>query len=144
MPYLTIAPPAAHFYVRATPLATANFLHFTPCGLLLDVSGVLLLGFAFFLKTTESMIEESGTTWDSKAYITVVASKCDGIFGSALLILGFVYQMLGYVGAESTNTVLVSYLALIFFLLVYVAFLRGWFIRKWVGDIEVKFRERQP
>ena len=124
-------------------MATANFLHFTPCGLILDVSGVLLLGFAFFLKTTESMIEESGTTWDSKAYITVAASKCDGVFGSVLLVLGFVYQVLGYVGAESTNTVLASYLALIVFLFVYVAFFRGWLIHKWVGDIEAKFRERQ-
>lgn len=59
---------------------TTNFVHFTPCGLLFDVSGVLLLGFAFFLKTTESMIEESGTTWDSKAYVTVVAGKSDGSF----------------------------------------------------------------
>jgi len=125
-------------------MVTVNFLHFTPCGLILDVTGVLLLGFAFFLKTTESMIEESGTTWDSKAYITVVASKCDGIFGSGLLVLGFVYQMLGYVGAESTNAVLISYLALLVFLLAYVAFLRGWLIHKWVGDIEEKFRERQP
>ena len=90
------------------------------------------------------MIEESGTTWDSKAYFAVVASKCDGIFGSALLILGFVYQMLGYVGAESTNTILVSYLALIVFLPAYVAFLRGWLIRKWIGDIETRFDEKQP
>jgi hypothetical protein len=125
-------------------LATENFLHFTPCGLVLDVSGVLLLGFAFFLKTTESMIAESGTTWDSKAYITVAASKCDGIFGSVLLVFGFLYQMLGYVGVESTNAVLVSYLAQIVFLVAYVTFLRGWLIHKWVGDIEAKLRERQP
>lgn len=87
---------------------------------------------------------ESGTTWDSKAYITVVASKCDGIFGSVLLFLGFVYQTLGYIGVESTNTILVSYSALFVFLLAYFAFMRGWLIKKWVGDIEAKFRERRP
>lgn len=123
---------------------TTNFVHFTPCGLLFDVSGALLLGFAFFLKTTESMIEESGTTWDSKAYITVVAGKCDGIFGTGLLFLGFVYQALGYAGVESTSTVLFSYLALLTFLLAYLGVLRKWLITKWVGDIEAQFRERQP
>lgn len=123
---------------------TTNFVHFTPCGLLFDVSGVLLLGFAFFLKTTESMIEESGTTWDSKAYITVVAGKSDGIFGTALLFLGFVYQALGYAGVESTSTVLLSYLALLVFLLAYFGFLRRWLVTKWVGDIEARFREKQP
>ena len=123
---------------------TTDFVHFTPCGLILDVCGVLLLGFAFFLKTTDSMIEESGTTWDSKAYITVVAGKCDGIFGTALLFLGFVYQALGYAGVESRNTVLFTYSALLVFLLVYVGFLRKWLVKKWVGDIEARFREKQP
>lgn len=123
---------------------TANFLHLTPCGLIFDASGVLLLGFAFFLKTNESMIEESGTTWDSKAYVTVASGKCDGIFGSALLFLGFLYQMFGYSGLDSRNIVVVSYFALIVFLLVYFAFLREWLTKKWVADIEAKFREKQP
>ncbi len=123
---------------------TATFLHFTPCGLVFDVSGIVLLGFAFFLKTTESMIEESGTTWDSKAYVIVAAGKCDGIFGSVLLFLGFVYQTLGYVGVESSNTILASYSALIIFLFAYFAFVRGWLIKRWVGNIEAKFREKQP
>lgn len=120
-----------------------NLLQFTPCGLILDAVGVLLLGFAFFLKTTESMIEESGTTWDSKAYITVVAGKCDGIFGTALLFLGFVYQTLGYIGMQSISIVLATYSGLVIFLLAYIAFLRDKLIRKWVGDIEARFRERQ-
>jgi len=92
-----------------------GFLHFTPCGLIFDVAGVVLLGFAFFLKTTESMIEESGTTWDSKAYVTIVENRSDGIFGTTLLSLGFVYQTLGYAGVESTAAVLASYAALILF-----------------------------
>lgn len=121
-----------------------SLLHFTPCGLVFDASGVVLLGFAFFLKNTEAMIVESGTTWDSKAYVTVVESKSDGIFGTTLLFLGFVYQMLGYAGLESTATVLASYSGLILFLIAYCTFLRKRLVGKWVGNIEAKFRERQP
>lgn len=123
---------------------TTSFLQFTPCGLVFDASGVVLLGFAFFLKNTDSMIEESGTTWDSKAYVTVVESKSDGVFGTALLFLGFIYQTLGYAGVESTIVILASYSGLILFLLAYCTFLRRKLVKKWVGNIETRFRERQP
>jgi len=119
-----------------------NFLHFTPCGLVLDACGVLLLGLSFFLKTTDSMIEESGTTWDSKAYITVASSKSDGIFGSLLLFLGFIYQTLGYSGVQSKSIVIVSYAALIIFLFLYLFILRKFLINKWVADIEARFNKK--
>ncbi|MEX2490410.1 MAG: hypothetical protein WD425_01470 [Nitrospirales bacterium] len=121
---------------------TSNLLNFTPCGLIFDACGVLLLGFAFFLKTTESMIQESGTTWDSKAYVHVVSGKCDGVFGTLLLFLGFLYQTLGYAGVTSTNAILASYATLIVFLVAYVVFLRNWLINKWVEDIKERFSEK--
>jgi hypothetical protein len=124
-------------------MATATLVQFAPCGLIFDASGVVLLGFSFFFKTTESMIQESGTTWDSEAYKTVAASKCDGIFGTVLLLLGFVFQAIGNVGFESKPAVVGSYGVLVVFLAAYFFFLRGWLISKWVGDIEAKLREKQ-
>lgn len=120
---------------------TSGFLNFTPCGLIFDICGVLLLGFAFFLKTTESMIQESGTTWDSKAYFNVVSGKSDGIFGTLLLFIGFIYQVVGYVGVTSTKTIIASFSVLVIFLTIYFLFLRGWLIKKWVAKIEKRFSE---
>src|SRR5690349_19810084 len=105
-------------------MGNASLLQFAPCGLIFDASGVVLLGCSFFFKSTESMIQESGTTWDSEAYKTVAASKCDGIFGTALLLLGLVFQAIGYVGVESKPVVVVSYGMLVVFLGVYFVFLR--------------------
>lgn len=113
-------------------------LQFTPCGLVLDACGVLLLGFSFFMKGTEAMIQESGTTWDSEAYISVAAGKCDGVFGSTLLFLGFVYQILGYLGVHSEIAVVATWLVLIVFLLAYFVSLRKRLIDKWVADIQAK------
>ena len=87
------------------------------------------------------MIQESGTTWDSEAYKTVAASKCDGIFGTALLLLGFVLQAIGYIGVESKPAVAGSYGVLVIFLATYFFFLRRWPISKWVGGIETKLRK---
>ena len=73
------------------------------------------------------------------------AGKCDGIFGTCLsLFLGFVYQALWLRRCGVKEYRSFSYSALLVFLLVYVGFLRKWLIRKWVGDIEARFREKQP
>lgn len=113
-------------------------LSFTPCGLVLDASGVVLLGFAFFLKNTESMIQESGTTWDSTAYVAVASAKCDGIFGTTLLFIGFIYQAIGYVGIYCPIVTAVTYVALATFLILYVTWLRSSLTDRWVSQIERK------
>ena len=126
-----------------TPDILQCILQFTPCGLILDAYGVLLLGFSFFLKTADSMIEESGTTWDSEAYVAVASARCDGIFGTLFLFVGFVYQAIGYAGLESKVAVVATFAVLVVFLIVYSAWLRSWLTKKWVSDIEAKLRERE-
>ncbi|MBK8161801.1 MAG: hypothetical protein IPK65_01210 [Gammaproteobacteria bacterium] len=79
-----------------------------------------------------------------KAYVTVVENKSDGIFGTTLLFVGFVYQTLGYTRVECAVAVIASYAGLVLFLFAYCTFLRKKIVRKWVGNIEAKFRERQP
>jgi len=118
-----------------------TLLGFTPCGLILDASGVVLLGFSFFLKNAKSMIEESGTTWDSTAYRAVAFGKTDGISGTALLFLGFLYQFLGYVGISSTLIVAASYAALAVFMVLYVVWLRAYISMIWIQRIEAKLNE---
>ena len=89
------------------------------------------------------MIEESGTTWDSKAYVTVAAGKADGVFGTLLLFLGFVFQALGYAGISANAIVVGSYASLVAFLLIYSVFLRKWLVDRWVSEIEAKFEDPQ-
>ena len=119
-----------------------NVLAFTPCGLVLDACGVVLLGMSFFLKDAGSMIEESGTTWNSDAYKTVAVGKSDGIFGTLLLFLGFIYQVFGYVGFGSVFLVGASYVLLAAFLVVYASWLREFYSNTWVQKIEDTLRNR--
>lgn len=119
-----------------------ELMSFTPCGLILDACGVVLLGFAFFLKDIEAMIEESGTTWDSDAFAAVATSKADGMFGTSLLFLGFVYQIIGFTNFAHYLIVMLSYVVLLVFLVLYFTFLRRALVNRWLKLKEEHFRKR--
>ena len=112
-------------------------LQFTACGLIFDAIGVLLLGFAFFFKTKESISQEAGTYFNSNPYVlrSIVASKFDGMTGTALLFIGFVLQVFGYAGWENEVVLVFSYLVLVVFVFTYFAVLRKKSIDSWILEL---------
>ena len=111
---------------------------FIPCGLVFDATGVLLLGGAFFLKTFDTAYNESSMCWDSNPvlFTQITKSKADGISGTSLLFIGFVYQFFGYLNVsflDCYETIIVSssYMLLIVFLCGYFAWLRKKFVDTW-------------
>jgi hypothetical protein len=119
-----------------------DLLQLTPVGLLLDVAGALFLGFSFFFKSIDSMIEESGTTWDSKAYVAVAETRCDGIFETVLLLLGFIFQALGYLGVHARMLAAATYVGLALVVVAYRS-LRRRVVSRWASSIEARFQERK-
>lgn len=113
-------------------------LQFIPCGLVFDATGVILLGFAFFAKTFDTAYEESSMYWDSNPvlFTQITKAKADGISGTSMLFIGFLYQFFGYLKfgfLDCYQTIIVSssYVLLIIFLCVYFAWLRKKFVDIW-------------
>ena len=114
---------------------------FTPCGLVFDVAGIILLGWAFFGKTFDTAFKESSMNWDNNRalFIQITKSKFDGMFGTSMLFIGFLYQLFGYLKLDildcyQAKIVSCSYIFLIIFLCVYWAWFRKkivdiWFMR---------------
>jgi hypothetical protein len=118
---------------------TDTFLQLTPIGLIYDVFGVIYLGIAFFFKSKEAIIQESGTYWDSNPHMLhgLTSSKFDGLLGSLLLLIGFIFQMLGYLGYSyiSDYVAIGIYIAPGAFSVLYFIFLRKWLVNRWVKSM---------
>lgn len=121
-------------------------LHFTPCGLAYDVVGVLFLGTAFFLKTKKDIIDEAGTYWNSNPYVlrSIISSKLDGICGTSLLLIGFIYQIFGYLNFNNNNLIISSYVLLAIFILIYIVNFRKRIVNKWCSELEDIINARKP
>ena len=103
-----------------------------------DATGVILLGWAFFIKTFDMAYNESAMYWDSNPvlFAQITKSKADGISGTSMLFIGFLYQLFGYIKLnflDCYQTIIVSssYTLLIIFLCVYFAWLRKKFVDMW-------------
>ncbi|HOP22571.1 MAG TPA: hypothetical protein PK055_04000 [Gammaproteobacteria bacterium] len=103
-----------------------NIYDFTTCGLLFDVAGALFLGIAFFFKNNKQIISESGTYWNSNPHLmkSIILSKFDGIFGTVLLFLGFIFQILGKLMYQNSDLIQFLYLFLFFFVIDYICITR--------------------
>ncbi len=110
-----------------------SLLTFNAVGLFYDAAGVIALGFAFFSKTSVTMKVESETRWgyNSDLMKSLITTRVDGIFGSALLLFGFAFQLVGQLGLSVRSVVLVLYLL---FLVLNVAFWAS--IRRRIVDRE--------
>lgn len=120
-----------------------QIIQFTACGLVFDAIGVLLIGFAFFFKTKEEMFQEAGTHWGSNPHLlkSIIASKFDGMVGTFLLFIGFIYQAVGYGNFYQKEIIIISYILLLIFLLIYFIFLRSRKINEWHKEILAKSDE---
>lgn len=120
-----------------------DFIHFTSCGLIYDAVGVLLLGFAFFFKTKEGIIQEAGTYWDSNPHVlkSIISSKFDGMIGTLMLFIGFIFQALGYANYSHVSAILVSYIALIVLCFFYFIYYRPKHINTWHSALLAKTGE---
>ncbi len=98
-----------------------SLLTFNAVGLFYDAAGVIALGFAFFSKTCVTVKVESETRWgyNSDLMKSLITTRVDGIFGSALLLIGFAFQLVGQLGLSAWSVVLVLY---VLFLVLNVAF----------------------
>lgn len=102
-------------------------LETTASGLLFDLAGVILLGFAFFFKTLESIKQESQVNYygcNPHIVRNIIASKLDGMTGTLLLAIGFVLQFLGVLKISNSCFVVGSYIFLLLFLVSYFAGIR--------------------
>lgn len=90
-----------------------NALTLPAIGLLYDAAGVLALGVAFFGKRRSTIQAESETRFDynQDLMVALITSRVDGIFGSTLLLIGFVLQFLGQLGGESSLMILALFAA---------------------------------
>lgn len=87
------------------------FLSFNAVGLFFDAAGVIALGFAFFSKTNVTVKVESETRWgyNSDLMKSLITARVDGVFGSALLLAGFAFQLGGQFGLNSKAIVFALY-----------------------------------
>lgn len=91
-----------------------------------DGFGVAILGFAFFSKSLEALMMESGTYFGGNDAVleSFIQSRTDGVAGTLLLIAGFVFQWLSSVGITSDVVGKILFAVLTVILLLYVVFLR--------------------
>ena len=71
-------------------------------GLAYDGVGVAILGFAFFSKSLDAQIVESGTYYGGNDAVlrSLIQSQTDGVVGTILLLTGFMLQLLASVGVR--------------------------------------------
>lgn len=71
-------------------------------GLTYDGVGVAILGFAFFSKSLDALIVESGTYYggNNAALESLIQSQTDGVTGTILLLTGFILQLLASIGVR--------------------------------------------
>ena len=72
----------------------------TAVGLAYDGFGIVILGFAFFSKSIQSMMIESGTYYGGNNALleSLIQARTDGVSGTTLLVAGFVLQEIKGVG----------------------------------------------
>jgi hypothetical protein len=118
----------------------ADFTSLTSVGLVFDVVGVIGLGAAFFLKSPESLSVESGNFFggNNATLKSRAASQCDGVFGTSMLVIGFVLQLCGVNGIQSSGGAQILYVVLILFTLFYVGFARTSFVEDRVKKAKAK------
>lgn len=103
------------------------FLSFNAVGLFFDAAGVTALGFAFFSKTNVTLKVESETRWgyNSDLMKSLITTRVDGVFGSALLLAGFAFQLGGQIGLSSKAIVFALYALFVVLNVVFWGGLRG-------------------
>ena len=80
-----------------------DLLHIAVIGLTYDVVGVLILGHAFFGKSLEAILIESGTYWGGNDALmkSLIETKVDGIAGTTMLLVGFFLQLISYLHVDN-------------------------------------------
>jgi hypothetical protein len=99
-------------------------------GLIYDGVGVVILGFAFFTKSVKAMTVESGTYYGGNDALlkSLIQSRTDGMVGTLVLFLGFLFQFLGAVGVECVTVAKGFMVGLLVMLIGYVFFIRKRFV----------------
>lgn len=97
-------------------------------GLIYDVFGILALGIPLATRGMGAILNESATSWDSNKHAekALVAGKLDAIFGTGLLVLGFVMQITAQFLSPVSQVVGVTFLGV---LAVATPLYYGWFRR---------------
>jgi hypothetical protein len=77
----------------------------TAGGLLLDISGAIILALGLVMKTPELALEESTPRWDFNAVLdgSLAAQTADAQVGAGLLVLGFGVQMAAALGWRESS-----------------------------------------
>ena len=112
-------------------------LSFEALGLVYDVAGVIALGFAFLSKNIKTVKSESATRGDYNLDLaeSVVTTRTDGIFGSLLLISGFMSQFAALFHVSSPTLVAVGYALLGGINILFWAWLRSFLVAKQCAQV---------
>ena len=95
-------------------------------GLVYDVLGVTIFGIAFFTKSLDALIVESGTYYggNNAALESLIQSQTDGVTGTIILFVGFLLQFLGSVGLHCELAGKILAVILVVMCVSYFGFLR--------------------
>jgi len=101
-----------------------------------------------FFKSKLAMINESDMYWDSNPHVlkSIIATRFDGICGTILLLFGFIFQLIGYIGFSNNLITGISYILLALFILAYFGYLREITIIQWCDDLKTisKLHDSEP
>lgn len=102
------------------------FLNLMAAGLAFDGFGVLVLAYAFFVRSIDSLATESGTYYGGNNALlsSLIQARTDGIVGTLLLVIGFVLQWLAAVGISEPKVAGILYVLLAVLLAGYLGAIR--------------------
>ncbi|MCY9593970.1 hypothetical protein PC41400_14740 [Paenibacillus chitinolyticus] len=86
-------------------------------GLIMDLVGVIFLGFAFFSKSFDDLRKESGTffNYNPSLFLNLLDQKASGVAGTVALSLGFLQQFIVNIPISTSIPSLVLVAVLLFF-----------------------------
>ncbi|MFP5357492.1 MAG: hypothetical protein ACLGHI_03415 [Gammaproteobacteria bacterium] len=122
-----------------------HLLSLSAAGLFYDVAGVTALGFAFFAKSNKTLQAESEMRYkyNSDLMRSLVTSRLDGVFGSALLIAGFLLQLLGQFPVQCSALVFAAYAVLVLIITIFWSKARTIMVAKQCAKILALHKAKQ-
>lgn len=118
-------------------MISSSLLSLASVGLIFDAAGVIALGYAFFVRPNKVTLDENWAYVDANIpdLRHAMESRMDGMFGTALLLVGFVVQLLSVMDVQS-KTVSVLLLAVLFLIIVlYVTIVRRHIVNRRLKEV---------
>jgi hypothetical protein len=115
-------------------------------GLLMDVVGVLFLGWAFFSKSFKDIRKESGTyvSYNSSLFYNLLDQKASGVVGTVALLIGFIQQFIVNIPVNTSVSPVNLFLVLFcfnFVVIVFILIYRRYYVLFYTGKMKIVWDE---